>query len=256
MARRRVKPQHLAEARVKDAMQLRIAAGSAVLYRGILRRDYEALAQAYRETGEVVESAVKESDMAKALATNWERTAKAAGGRTLMQLTAKKRYHCAVHTKGIMQDLLARELVGYGKRWLGKKILQVSTTTIDQVRGIAQRFDGEDINTIANQISTIGAALAGYRSMTIARTETHSIANWSSDEVAKATGDNIEKQWAATIDDRTRDDHADVDGEVVKMGGMFEVGGEELEYPGDPNGSAENVIQCRCQALYIDLDYQ
>lgn len=256
MARKRVKPQHLAEARVKDAMQLRIAAGSAVLYRGVLRRDYEALAQAYRETGEVVESAVKESDMAKALATNWERTAKAAGGRTLMQLTSKKRYHCAIHTKGIMQDLLARELVGYGKRWLGKKISQVSTTTIDQVRGIVQRFDGEDINTIANQISALGAALAGYRSMTIARTETHSIANWSSDEVAKATGDNIEKQWAATIDDRTRDDHADVDGEVVKMGGMFEVGGEELEYPGDPNGSPENVIQCRCQALYIDLDYQ
>ena len=43
---------------------------------------------------------------------------------------------------------------------------------------------------------------------------------------------------------------------AVKMGGMFEVGGEELEYPGDPNGSPENVIQCRCQALYIDLDYQ
>ena len=256
MARKRVKPQHLAEARVKDAMQLRIAAGSAVLYRGVLRRDYEALAQAYRETGEVVESAVKESDMAKALATNWERTAKAAGGRTLMQLTSKKRYHCAVHTKGIMQDLLARELVGYGKRWLGKKILQVSTTTIDQVRGIAQRFDGEDINTIANQISTLGAALSGYRSMTIARTETHSIANWSSDEVAKATGDNLGKQWAATIDDRTRDDHTDADGEIVKMGAMFDVGGEQLEYPGDPNGSPENVIQCRCQALYIDLDYQ
>ena len=30
----------------------------------------------------------------------------------------------------------------------------------------------------------------------------------------------------------------------------FSVGGEQLEYPGDPSGSAENVINCKCVIGY------
>jgi hypothetical protein len=29
------------------------------------------------------------------------------------------------------------------------------------------------------------------------------------------------------------------------------VGGEELDYPGDPAGSPENIIQCRCSQTAI-----
>ncbi len=35
------------------------------------------------------------------------------------------------------------------------------------------------------------------------------------------------------------------------MGQPFIVGGEQLQYPGDPAGSAWNVISCRCTQLPI-----
>jgi len=32
------------------------------------------------------------------------------------------------------------------------------------------------------------------------------------------------------------------------------VGGERLMYPGDPSGSAENVINCRCAVGHIPVE--
>ena len=59
------------------------------------------------------------------------------------------------------------------------------------------------------------------------------------------------QEFIATRDERVRDDHADADGQVVAMGAHFEVGGESLLYPGDPDGSPENVINCRCTVAFL-----
>jgi len=34
----------------------------------------------------------------------------------------------------------------------------------------------------------------------------------------------------------------------------FIIGGESLDYPGDPSGSAANVINCRCSVGYLVID--
>jgi len=52
--------------------------------------------------------------------------------------------------------------------------------------------------------------------------------------------------WNAVGDDRTRPDHMDATGQEVAPGEPFTVGGELLMYPGDPNGSDEQTINCRC----------
>lgn len=53
--------------------------------------------------------------------------------------------------------------------------------------------------------------------------------------------------WHATQDDRTRDAHAEMDGQEVGMGQMFIDGdGNQLEFPGDPNAPPETTINCRC----------
>jgi hypothetical protein len=54
------------------------------------------------------------------------------------------------------------------------------------------------------------------------------------------------RTWNAMDDDRTRDAHADADGQEVGVDEAFDVGGEELMYPGDPAGSDENTLNCRC----------
>lgn len=57
----------------------------------------------------------------------------------------------------------------------------------------------------------------------------------------------IHKVWIATGDDRTRDWHAEMDGQEVELDEMFIDGlGNELEYPGDPSAPGETVYNCRC----------
>lgn len=84
----------------------------------------------------------------------------------------------------------------------------------------------------------------------IARTEMHTAANIGSDEAARATGLTIVKEWATTEDGRARQSHVDADGQRRPMDEPFDVDGEALDFPGDPKGSAGNIINCRCVALY------
>lgn len=61
----------------------------------------------------------------------------------------------------------------------------------------------------------------------------------------------VVKEWLATADGRTRETHLDADGQqVLGVDTPFVVGGYDLQEPGDLNGPAEEVIQCRCTALY------
>ena len=53
-------------------------------------------------------------------------------------------------------------------------------------------------------------------------------------------------QWLATRDGRTRDAHAEADGQIQPVTSPFIVGGDPMLYPGDPNGGADNTVNCRC----------
>jgi 2'-5' RNA ligase len=54
------------------------------------------------------------------------------------------------------------------------------------------------------------------------------------------------KTWLATRDKRTRLEHRVADGQTVPLDGKFTVGGEKLDYPGDPDASAHERVNCRC----------
>lgn len=54
------------------------------------------------------------------------------------------------------------------------------------------------------------------------------------------------KQWDATLDGNTRDSHRRVDGEIRELDEKFSNG---LMRPGDPDGGASEVINCRCACL-------
>lgn len=57
---------------------------------------------------------------------------------------------------------------------------------------------------------------------------------------------NLQKEWMTSIDGRERSSHRTADGQIVDFKERFLVGGEQLFNPGDPVGSAKNVINCRC----------
>jgi len=94
------------------------------------------------------------------------------------------------------------------------------------------------------------------RSATIARTETHNAASYANHSVAKSLNlPDLQKQWVAVTDDRTRSNHAQMNGRIVPMDEDFEVpsefGPRRMSRPADPRGGAANVINCRCVLLYI-----
>ena len=89
------------------------------------------------------------------------------------------------------------------------------------------------------------------RARRIARTEIISASNLGSLEGAYSTGLEFRKQWLSTPDERTRRDHEDANGQEVDKGAFFVVGGDNLQVPGDPNGSAAQTINCRCTQIYV-----
>jgi hypothetical protein len=112
-------------------------------------------------------------------------------------------------------------------------------------RGIASSLPYTDIARNLNNASQSGL----FNAKRIARTEGHRIQQQSADDarnVAKKKGADVVKQWDASLDSRTRDSHRRVDGEIRENDEKFSNG---LRYAGDPNGSAAEVINCRCVTL-------
>lgn len=116
---------------------------------------------------------------------------------------------------------------------------------------------GESIPRIAERVddvlSTTGTANWRNRAVVVARTETLGALSFGRVDafgaVADALGGDFELVWLATLDSRVRPAHLTADGQRVPLGTPFTVDGEQLMRPGDPSGSASNVIQCRCSTL-------
>nr|DAG08831.1 MAG TPA: minor capsid protein [Caudoviricetes sp.] len=126
---------------------------------------------------------------------------------------------------------------------LGVDVAKLKKTITQEIsRGIASSLPYRDIARNIGNVS--GAPLS--RAKTIARTEGHRIQQTSSRDAqyaAKAKGADVVKQWDAALDGRTRDSHRRVDGEIRELDEKFSNG---LMFPGDPSGSAAEVVNCRC----------
>jgi len=90
-----------------------------------------------------------------------------------------------------------------------------------------------------------------WRAELIARTESCSTINYGATALYQSEGVE-QKEWIATLDDRTRDSHLAMDGVVIPITDKFEVPatsqteGGFLEYPGDPSADASEICNCRC----------
>ena len=111
---------------------------------------------------------------------------------------------------------------------------------------------GESINKLAQRLNLI-TGMESKSAIRNARTIMTSAQNGGRQQVAEdaeAIGINLTKVWVATLDDRTRDSHAEMDGVEVPVDEPFDVNGSELMYPADPNGDPAEVYNCRCTLVY------
>jgi hypothetical protein len=137
-------------------------------------------------------------------------------------------------------------------RECGVRIVGITSTTQKLMQSIIKRAVDEGLSIDRTQalIRTQFAAMGRVRAERIARTEIVSASNMGSQLAAESTGLTLVKEWLATRDGRTRDDHAEADGQTVGLNEYFVVGGEEMMQPGDPSASASQTINCRCVAVY------
>lgn len=124
-------------------------------------------------------------------------------------------------------------------RWAGSKINKELT------QGIIQ---GESIPKIAKRLERVTGMESRY-AVTNARTMCTSAENKArldGMEDAQEQGVILIKEWSAVNDRRTRDWHADLDGETAEIDEPFENEYGKIMYPGDPDAEPANIYNCRC----------
>jgi len=125
----------------------------------------------------------------------------------------------------------------------------VNDTTINALKDqlAAGLASGESIDELAKRVKTVFKEAKTSRAIAIARTETTKAMNGGSMISYKQSGVK-QVEWLATEDMKTRPAHAAADGQTVKTGDLFSVGGELVAGPGEGD-IAENNINCRCTVL-------
>lgn len=119
--------------------------------------------------------------------------------------------------------------------------------------------DAEPVREIRKRVRhVLGPDTWRGRADTIARTEALAALNGGAYRAGQARqdvfGEALHKQWIATPDQRVRPSHWLADGQVVSLDEPFRVGGERLQFPHDPRGSAAETINCRCTLNWLTTD--
>tara|TARA_Y100000114_G_C11726144_1_gene311059 strand:- start:41 stop:634 length:594 start_codon:yes stop_codon:yes gene_type:complete len=136
-------------------------------------------------------------------------------------------------------------------------LVGITTRMANRVSTLIERAraEGNTVPQIARLLAT-DMGFARSRASLVARTETHSACTFANHSYYQSVGDsyglNMVKRWVATADSRTRPDHANASGQTVPMNEKFNIGGALMDYAGDPNGGAKNVVNCRCVIVYVD----
>lgn len=133
-------------------------------------------------------------------------------------------------------------------RAVGDRLAEVA------VRELAVGVDaGEDLEALRARLLAVfareGAQLGEGREALISTTEAARAWNTATLAAAQAlTGPDrpIVKQWQTRRDTKVRDAHHDVDGFVRLLDDTFEVGGVDMQHPGDPSAPPAQVCNCRC----------
>lgn len=163
----------------------------------------------------------------------------------------------ALEIETTLETTIPRVSSVYAEDWIENatnRLKDVSTDVWETARNELSEGmkEGESIEQLQARIRNV-APMSASRAERIARTEVISASNAGSYTQVKVSGLTGTKEWLATDDGRTRLSHKKAEGQKVAMNAPFNVGGHSLMFPGDPDGPASEVVNCRCTPVY-DLD--
>lgn len=161
-------------------------------------------------------------------------------------------------TQFTMQELLDYEIDRSIIEYMSSNIFTASESTLERVTQkiydiIKESYaeEGNGIDKVTEAITEQFNELRDFEAQRIARTETLK-AQASATHQRLVNNPDVEYiQWIATHDDRTRDSHAELDGQITYADGTG-VYSNGLAHPGDESGDIEEWINCRCdEAAFI-----
>ena len=161
---------------------------------------------------------------------------------------------------------MAKDIDGFTPQGItdaeAKKYSGYTQQTVDKKKDTAWNRDNLKKSFIAGSLLFLGASAIMKRSANSAVEKNRNSASMHSNGMgtdaenkarldgmyrAEDMGNFITKIWIATLDNRTRDAHAERDGEEIALDDEFAPG---LSRPRDPNGAPEEICNCRCSLKY------
>jgi len=150
----------------------------------------------------------------------------------------------------LFSEAFQRFIVEYMRKEGFTSIKIITKTLVQEVAKVVTELSKEniDIFTLRKAIEkTVNRPdFYKWQALRIARTETTFAMNASKDIAGEVSGLVLDKIWIGRDDGRERTTHIALNNTMVSQNELFTVGDSKMKYPGDKNGSAKEVINCRC----------
>ena len=155
-----------------------------------------------------------------------------------------KRFDLFATLRGAEEDLLERVFLA-SQATLNRVDTSIKTLLTDGYQS------GKGINYVANLLTKRFDQLQTWEAQRIARTEIHNSHNTAVMDTYNEYGVEY-TMWIAADDERTRESHLEINGEIIRLGDTYSNG---LRFPGDTDGPIEEWINCRCSNAPYVLPY-
>jgi len=142
---------------------------------------------------------------------------------------------------GANEDFIAEVMQYLEQYLLNKAVVPISQTMTDEIETLLREALSEGWSSEETVSRLDEEDIPKARARTIVRTESVRALNYTQLAAADNEFYEVDKQWIAIEDNRTRHSHSLVDGEKRALDDQFSNG---LMFPGDPEGGPEEVINC------------
>jgi hypothetical protein len=145
---------------------------------------------------------------------------------------------------------LVQNGIEYVLRTVAEKVNDTTWTDLIDLFKEAEG-NGEGIPKIQERLSAyFGDRKSDWQTERTARTTMNGASNFGSLEAWKQSEVVEGSYWISALQpNRTRDTHAEAHMQFAALDEPFTVGGESLDYPGDPAGSPGEIINCLCSTV-------
>lgn len=158
----------------------------------------------------------------------------------------------------LTQPSLELKRFGFNDKWttevqqffdrylLNKVVIPITETTREMIAEVLEKAiaEGWGVDKIVSYLNS--PDFTKWRARMIVRTEAARATNYASMLAASEFDYEMQKNWIEVKDNRTRRTHRHATGVGGEVKDFYERYSNGLMFPGDPNGSAKEVINCRC----------